>query len=156
MSVGLLRVFYFSAIRCEREYEMKRLNNLKCQENEVKKIQFSLRERPIGLRRPLPPKWLSSHCWICSLWFLHPKRMKDSDLSLCAVGCIHLNAPWWMNQLLWVIGQLLADRQLWKICVPATYLYRCITGNSSVSRWKCCWHWITCAIHFDFCKIAPR
>lgn len=103
MSVGLLRVFYFSAIQCEREYEMKRLNNLKCQENAAKKIQFSLREGPVGLRRPLPPKWLSSHSWICSLWGLHPKRMKDSDLSLCAVGCIHLNAPWWMNQLLWVM-----------------------------------------------------
>jgi len=48
--------FIFSAIQCEREYEMKRLNNLKCQENAAKKIQFSLRERPVGLRRPLPPK----------------------------------------------------------------------------------------------------
>ncbi|TKC48234.1 hypothetical protein EI555_020883, partial [Monodon monoceros] len=44
------------AIQLEREYEMKRLSNLKCEENVAKEIQFSLRERPVGLRRPLPPK----------------------------------------------------------------------------------------------------
>ncbi|XP_033269257.1 uncharacterized protein C4orf36 homolog [Orcinus orca] len=44
------------SIQLEREYEMKRLNNLKCEENVAEEIQFSLRERPVGLRRPLPPK----------------------------------------------------------------------------------------------------
>uniref|UniRef100_A0A8C0REH6 Uncharacterized protein n=1 Tax=Canis lupus familiaris TaxID=9615 RepID=A0A8C0REH6_CANLF len=44
------------SIKLEREYEMKRLNHLKCQENVAEEIQFSLRERPVGLRRPLPPK----------------------------------------------------------------------------------------------------
>lgn len=44
------------SIKFEREYEMKRLNNLKCQEDAAKEIQFSLRERQVGLRRPLPPK----------------------------------------------------------------------------------------------------
>lgn len=109
MSVGLHHVFYFSAIQLEREYEMKRLNNLKCEENVAEEIQFSLRERPVGLRRPLPPKWQSSHSWICTLCFLHPKRMKDSDLPLCEVWCSHLNAPWWMSQLPWVSWQLWTD-----------------------------------------------
>lgn len=44
------------SIKLEREYEMKRLDNLKHQENAAEKIQVSLRERPVGLRRPLPPK----------------------------------------------------------------------------------------------------
>ncbi|XP_016016507.1 uncharacterized protein C4orf36 homolog [Rousettus aegyptiacus] len=44
------------SIKYEREYEMKRLNNLKCQENAAEEIQFSLRGRQVGLRRPLPPK----------------------------------------------------------------------------------------------------
>ncbi|XP_019586932.1 uncharacterized protein C4orf36 homolog [Rhinolophus sinicus] len=44
------------SLKFEREYEMKRLNNLKCQEDAAKEIQFSLRERQVGLRRPLPPK----------------------------------------------------------------------------------------------------
>ncbi|KAM8906134.1 uncharacterized protein C4orf36 homolog [Lycaon pictus] len=44
------------SIKLEREYEMKRLNHLKCQENVAEEIQFSLRERPVGLRRPLSPK----------------------------------------------------------------------------------------------------
>lgn len=56
MSVGLLCVFSLSAIKLEREYEMKRLDNLKRQENAAEEIQVSLRERPVGLRRPLPPK----------------------------------------------------------------------------------------------------
>lgn len=56
MSIVLLHVFYFLAIKYEREYEMKRLNNLKCQENAAEEIQFSLRGRQVGLRRPLPPK----------------------------------------------------------------------------------------------------
>ncbi|XP_008566526.1 PREDICTED: uncharacterized protein C4orf36 homolog [Galeopterus variegatus] len=43
-------------LKLEREYEMKRLNKLKCQENVSEDIQFSLRERQVGLRRPLPPK----------------------------------------------------------------------------------------------------
>ncbi|KAF5926696.1 hypothetical protein HPG69_001325 [Diceros bicornis minor] len=53
---GLLCVCYFSAIKLERDSEMKRLNNLKRQENAAEEIQISLRERPVGLRRPLPPK----------------------------------------------------------------------------------------------------
>ncbi|XP_037386130.1 uncharacterized protein C4orf36 [Talpa occidentalis] len=43
-------------VKFERDYEMKRLNKLKCQKKAAEKIQFSLRERPVGLRRPLPPK----------------------------------------------------------------------------------------------------
>ncbi|XP_013834500.2 uncharacterized protein C4orf36 homolog [Sus scrofa] len=46
------------SIRLEREYEMRRLNNLNHQENTAEEVQFSLRARPGGLRRPLPPK-----CW---------------------------------------------------------------------------------------------
>ena len=92
MSVGLLHVFYFPAIKLEREYEMKRLNHLKCQENVAEEIQFSLRERPVGLRRPLPPKWSSSHTGICTLCFPHPKAVKVSSLSLSQVG---LGRPFW-------------------------------------------------------------
>ncbi|XP_006198334.1 uncharacterized protein C4orf36 homolog [Vicugna pacos] len=44
------------SIKLEREYEMKRLDNLKRQENAAEEIRFSLREKKIGLRRPLPPK----------------------------------------------------------------------------------------------------
>ncbi|XP_036752164.1 uncharacterized protein C4orf36 [Manis pentadactyla] len=44
------------SIKLEREHEMKHLNNLKCQENAAKEIQFSLRGKQVGLRRPLPPK----------------------------------------------------------------------------------------------------
>ncbi|XP_035952659.1 uncharacterized protein C4orf36 homolog [Halichoerus grypus] len=44
------------SIKLEREYEMKRLNHLKCQENVAEEIQLFLRERKVGLRRPLPPK----------------------------------------------------------------------------------------------------
>ncbi|XP_058402436.1 uncharacterized protein C4orf36-like [Diceros bicornis minor] len=44
------------SIKLERDSEMKRLNNLKRQENAAEEIQISLRERPVGLRRPLPPK----------------------------------------------------------------------------------------------------
>ncbi|XP_006143332.1 uncharacterized protein C4orf36 homolog [Tupaia chinensis] len=44
------------SIELEREYEMKRLNNLKHQENACEELQFSLGERKVGLRRPLPPK----------------------------------------------------------------------------------------------------
>ncbi|KAG8504342.1 putative protein C4orf36, partial [Galemys pyrenaicus] len=54
-------------VRFERDYEMKRLNNLKCQQKVAEKTQFSLRERPVGLRRPLPPKGQSSHNRICTL-----------------------------------------------------------------------------------------
>ncbi|XP_039106474.1 uncharacterized protein C4orf36 homolog [Hyaena hyaena] len=44
------------SIKLEREYEMKHLNNLKCQKILAKEVQSSLRERQVGLRRPLPPK----------------------------------------------------------------------------------------------------
>ncbi|XP_006867832.1 PREDICTED: uncharacterized protein C4orf36 homolog [Chrysochloris asiatica] len=44
------------SIKVERNYEMKRLEDLKCQKNIAEEIQFSLRGRPVGLRRPLPPK----------------------------------------------------------------------------------------------------
>ncbi|XP_076999043.1 uncharacterized protein C4orf36 homolog [Tamandua tetradactyla] len=40
----------------ERKYEMKRLNHLKCQKNRSEEIQCSLRDKPVGLRRPVPPK----------------------------------------------------------------------------------------------------
>jgi hypothetical protein len=40
----------------EKEYEAKRLTKLKCQENVCKEIQASLREKKVGLRRPLQPK----------------------------------------------------------------------------------------------------
>ncbi|XP_059537918.1 uncharacterized protein C4orf36 homolog [Myotis daubentonii] len=43
-------------VKMERDIEMKRLNNLKCQENAEKEIQLALREKQVGLRRPLPPK----------------------------------------------------------------------------------------------------
>ncbi|XP_004681481.1 PREDICTED: uncharacterized protein C4orf36 homolog [Condylura cristata] len=43
-------------VKLERDYEMKRLKKLKCQKKVAEKVQFSLRERPVGLRRPLPPK----------------------------------------------------------------------------------------------------
>ncbi|KAM9237505.1 uncharacterized protein C4orf36 homolog [Dugong dugon] len=43
-------------IKIERKHEMKRLEKLKCQKNVAEEIQFSLRDRPVGLRRPLPPK----------------------------------------------------------------------------------------------------
>ncbi|XP_047712924.1 uncharacterized protein C4orf36 homolog [Prionailurus viverrinus] len=44
------------SIKLEREYEMKRLKNLKCQKILAEEVQFSLRERQVGLRRPLPSK----------------------------------------------------------------------------------------------------
>ncbi|XP_004629224.1 uncharacterized protein C4orf36 homolog [Octodon degus] len=44
------------SIKLEREYEMKRLTKLKCQENASEEIQMSLRERKGGFRRPLQPK----------------------------------------------------------------------------------------------------
>ncbi|KAM6161052.1 uncharacterized protein C4orf36 homolog [Erethizon dorsatum] len=44
------------SIRLEREYEMKRLTKLKCQENASEEIQKSLQGREVGLRRPLQPK----------------------------------------------------------------------------------------------------
>ncbi|XP_048220196.1 uncharacterized protein C4orf36 homolog [Perognathus longimembris pacificus] len=43
-------------IKLEREYEMKRLNQLKCQEKANEEIGFALREGKAGLRRPLQPK----------------------------------------------------------------------------------------------------
>ncbi|XP_012885290.1 PREDICTED: uncharacterized protein C4orf36 homolog [Dipodomys ordii] len=43
-------------IKLEREYEMKRLTKLKCQEKANEEIGFSLREGKAGLRRPLQPK----------------------------------------------------------------------------------------------------
>ncbi|XP_012502608.1 PREDICTED: uncharacterized protein C4orf36 homolog [Propithecus coquereli] len=43
------------SIKLEREYELKRLNKLKCQENICKELRLFLRERQAGLRRPLPP-----------------------------------------------------------------------------------------------------
>lgn len=48
--------FYFLDIRIERDFETKRLNNLKSQENAEKEIQLALREKQYGLRRPVPPK----------------------------------------------------------------------------------------------------
>lgn len=56
ISIGLLHVFYFLDIKLERESEAKHLNNLKHQENIAKEIQFALRGKQGGLRRPLPPK----------------------------------------------------------------------------------------------------
>ncbi|XP_003469437.1 uncharacterized protein C4orf36 homolog isoform X2 [Cavia porcellus] len=44
------------SVRLEREYEMKRLTELKRQENASEEIQMSLRARAGGLRRPLQPK----------------------------------------------------------------------------------------------------
>uniref|UniRef100_A0A673U5C0 Uncharacterized protein n=1 Tax=Suricata suricatta TaxID=37032 RepID=A0A673U5C0_SURSU len=44
------------SIRLEREYEMKHLNNLKRQRILAAEVQSSLREKQVGLRRPLPPK----------------------------------------------------------------------------------------------------
>ncbi|XP_012293141.2 uncharacterized protein C4orf36 homolog [Aotus nancymaae] len=44
------------SIKLEREYEVKRLCKLKCQENTSEEIQLLLRERPAGLRRPLLSK----------------------------------------------------------------------------------------------------
>ncbi|XP_010605017.1 uncharacterized protein C4orf36 homolog [Fukomys damarensis] len=44
------------AIKLERDYEMKRLTKLKCQENALEEIQMSLRARKAGLRRPLQPQ----------------------------------------------------------------------------------------------------
>nr|XP_044998480.1 uncharacterized protein C4orf36 homolog [Jaculus jaculus] len=41
------------SIRIEREYERKRLEKLKSQENAYEEIQLSLKEKKIGLRRPL-------------------------------------------------------------------------------------------------------
>ncbi|XP_078223035.1 uncharacterized protein C4orf36 homolog isoform X2 [Callithrix jacchus] len=49
------------SIKLEREYEVKRLCKLKCQENTSEEIQLLLRERPAGLRRPLPSKLQSAH-----------------------------------------------------------------------------------------------
>ncbi|XP_028361210.1 uncharacterized protein C4orf36 homolog [Phyllostomus discolor] len=43
-------------IKLERESEAKHLNNLKHQENIAEEMQFSLRGKQGGLRRPLPPK----------------------------------------------------------------------------------------------------
>ncbi|XP_007947027.1 uncharacterized protein C4orf36 homolog [Orycteropus afer afer] len=43
-------------IKIERKHEMKRLKDLKCQKKLAEEIQFSLRDKPMGLRRPLPPK----------------------------------------------------------------------------------------------------
>lgn len=48
--------FIFLDVKMERDIEMKHLNNLKCQENAEKEIQLALREKQVGLRRPLPPK----------------------------------------------------------------------------------------------------
>ncbi|XP_069341556.1 uncharacterized protein C4orf36 homolog [Eulemur rufifrons] len=43
------------AIQLEREYELKHLNKLKCEENRSEELQLLLRDRQAGLRRPLPP-----------------------------------------------------------------------------------------------------
>ncbi|EDL99519.1 similar to hypothetical protein MGC26744 [Rattus norvegicus] len=40
----------------EKEYEAKRLAKLKSKENACKEMQVSLREKSVGLRRPLQPK----------------------------------------------------------------------------------------------------
>ncbi|XP_075400163.1 uncharacterized protein C4orf36 homolog [Tenrec ecaudatus] len=44
------------SIQMERKHEMKRLEDLKHQKNRAQEIPFALRDRPVGLRRPLPPK----------------------------------------------------------------------------------------------------
>ncbi|XP_004472761.2 uncharacterized protein C4orf36 homolog [Dasypus novemcinctus] len=44
------------SINLERKYEMKRLNNLKSHKYASEEIQRSLRDKPVGLRRPRPPK----------------------------------------------------------------------------------------------------
>ncbi|XP_015354688.1 uncharacterized protein C4orf36 homolog [Marmota marmota marmota] len=68
------------ALKLEREYEMKRLTALKCQENVSKEVGFSLKEKTFDLRRPLPPKWQSSHNRVFTLF---PEPKGDEELSLC-------------------------------------------------------------------------
>lgn len=88
--IGLLHVFYFLDIKIERDFEMKRLNNLKCQENAEKEIQLALREKQFGLRRPLPPKWWSPRNPVrafCVWW-----GTEGCSLPLCELPCGHLNA----------------------------------------------------------------
>ncbi|XP_003790152.1 uncharacterized protein C4orf36 homolog [Otolemur garnettii] len=64
------------SIRLEREYELKRLNELKHENDTCEEMQLSLRERPFGLRRPLPPGERSSCNQICTL--LPPFRRDGS------------------------------------------------------------------------------
>ncbi|XP_051026664.1 uncharacterized protein C4orf36 homolog [Acomys russatus] len=44
------------AIKLEKDYEIKRLTKLKDQEKARAEIQASLRQKKVGLRRPLQPK----------------------------------------------------------------------------------------------------
>ncbi|XP_074083450.1 uncharacterized protein C4orf36 homolog [Macrotis lagotis] len=43
-------------IENERAYELKHLNEIKLQKNATEKVQSLLRDKKIGLRRPLTPK----------------------------------------------------------------------------------------------------
>lgn len=52
----LLYYYFFLAMALEKEYEAKRLAKLKSKENACKEMQVSLREKSVGLRRPLQPK----------------------------------------------------------------------------------------------------
>lgn len=54
-----------NSIKTEREYEMKRLTNLQCQENTSEEVRGSLRGRKAGLRRPLPPKSQAPASGVC-------------------------------------------------------------------------------------------
>lgn len=97
-NIGLLHVFYFLALKFEREYEMKRLNNLKCQEDAAKEIQFSLRERQVGLRRPLPPMWQSPLNRICTLAFRVWRAWKAVTFHYVKSGAdICMPTGWWAN-----------------------------------------------------------
>ncbi|XP_036618455.1 uncharacterized protein C4orf36 homolog [Trichosurus vulpecula] len=43
-------------IETERAYELKRLNEIELQKNAAEQVQSLLKDKKIGLRRPLPPK----------------------------------------------------------------------------------------------------
>lgn len=74
------------AIKLEREYEMKRLTTLKRQENVSEEIGFSLKEKKIGLRRPLPANWQPSHHRVCVLF---PGLEGDEEHSHCVKMQMH-------------------------------------------------------------------
>ncbi|MBZ3880093.1 hypothetical protein SUZIE_156215 [Sciurus carolinensis] len=74
------------AIKLERDYEMKRLTALKCQEQASEEIELSLKEKKVGLRRPLPPKWQASHNRVCALF---PIPRGDEELSHCVKMQMH-------------------------------------------------------------------
>ncbi|XP_053453124.1 uncharacterized protein C4orf36 homolog [Nycticebus coucang] len=65
------------SIKLEREYELKRLNELKHEKDASEEMQLSLRESQAGLRRPLP-LWGQSSCnQICTLL---PPLKRDEGL----------------------------------------------------------------------------